>query len=326
MPNRENVSTIDALEWFASFSNEERVSIVRSVVESIHKMDPDWSQCSAIWARGKTVRLTAAASVGPHAAAIGLHLVIEGNDPRLRRILTTRLTAGDLTFEAGWLQHEGKSEERAWMARLGMGTLAVYGERGEVIIKATHRQPLAVPGASGSQAIAALPLPPAEGFLSYLYDGQPLLVASFHGVSAGEIDAVRNVPIEIGVVPISDGLLLFGLKVPGLTDGWADLPFSLAVEQPENRRINPPEADGVGHLLLALIDRDTRRTVALRPLRLSTAFTSALHDLLDTQQDVAGRYTMTDYRRDLETSQRRWPKPSMIVEAMVARETVVAPR
>lgn len=322
----------DPLEWFASLGADARVAAVREVVEAFSRVDPGFANATAMWRRGKTARveiLVPSASPLP----FGAHLGVEGGEPRLLRNLVDRVERGDLEFGNALVEAEDGSREGAMAASLGVGSVVVTARMGELMLRAVQRQRLVVPVAEDApRGRAGIPflvgskfpgsIPDREGFLLMLVAGQLVAVGNYDKITPRDARLLRTGPARVGLAVPSESLLLLCLEIRGFTDGWVEMPFALAIEPPEQRRLEPPDAQGRMALAVVLIDRSDGTVRTIRLVSLSKKFTSALLDAIDAQQDAAAGYDRARYLADYAEAQRRWPTLGHVEKSMVVRELV----
>lgn len=326
--------SFDPLEWFASLGAPDRVAAVREVVAAFERADPGLGRASEMWRAGKTARVEVRI---PSATPLpfGVHLSVQGAEPRLLAHVMNRVRLGDLEFGAVMVQDEAGGRDHGLAAPLGIGSLVVTASRGDLVVSASGGQKLKVPiaadAAKGRAGIPALVgsrfpmgLPDREGFLVLPFEGQLALIGSFDRVTTRDARLFRTGAARVGMALPTPRLMLLCIDIKGFTDGWMEMPFSLAIEPPENRRLIPPGTDGRLALLAMLIDRGDGSVRAVRPLPLSRQFSGKLLDAVEAQQDAAEGYDSAAYGAEYAAAQLRWPTAAAVEREMVAREAVKA--
>ena len=127
---------------------------------------------------------------------------------------------------------------------------------------------------------------------------------------------------EVGIVRVSTNLMMVCLSIKGLTEGWTDMPFAIMLEKQEDRRLAPHAPDGTMTMVLVILDRATKRTMAIRTLTLGRDVTNALLTLMEEQASAPTSYGRLDYETEVAAAYAAWPRPSDMVPAMCARETI----
>jgi len=304
-------NAIPSLAWFIALSPSERLEFVAQVVAGLKRIDPQFAAASNLWRRGKSARLVTA---GGRQAAV--HLMVA--DQRLLRALLSRVEAGTVDFEPGRAVGVD-GEVPAMVASLGVGMLVVREMRGELMLAATTSPGVAVPVGLAVGHPSPFP-PPGEGFIATLFEGQIHLVGGYLGLRRREIQAARCAKVTLGLMQVSPGLLLVGLRWPGLLVGWADLPFALAVEPPSRRRWPAPSVGGDAMVVASLVDLADNRVRALRTLRLSPTFGRELHRIMDEQMDSLEGYDRAAYVAEVDSVRRRLPTPADVGAVMTVVE------
>jgi hypothetical protein len=304
-------------KWFASLSADNKNALIQGVMRSIMQMDPQFEQCAAMWARGKTSRMEAKVPIGNAVRQIGIHFNVEDADLRLLHLFLQRVVAGNLDFQPGRAAPVKGELMDGFLASLGKGTVWVREVRKELMITVSNRQVVPIPDQMAVGAPMPIPTPPEEGFRVLLFEGQFLLVGNLTHLQQHELAAAEHQPISLGLVPVSPHLFLLMLSIPILTQGWADIPFALGLEQPENRRLVVPEANGASSMLLAIVERETGLVEVMRPLALSPRFTADLHQAIEDQQDALAGFSVAHFEATLTEARRRWPSPNDVPRGYV---------
>lgn len=311
---------MEPLAWFETLSAPERLEVVRQFLAELSRVDPGLRQSVALWKQGTTARVAADVACPQGVMQLGINLLVEGADPKLMRALRSRVESGALIFGRGRAQLKGTGTSPVQLAELGYGSLMVREHLGELVLVASTQHPVSVPAGLAVGRPLPTKLPDGEGFVATLFEGQLLLLGSYQGLRQQEVQAARTAPILLGLVPVTQGLLLIGLGIPGLLDGHADLPFALGIEPPETRRWPPPAPDGGAVILVALVERRDGVVRALRTLKMSAAWSAELHRLVEGQMDCMDGYCRAQYEVEVADSRRRWPRPQDIARDFVVVE------
>lgn len=322
----------DPLEWFAGLDEDARADVVRHVVAAFEGMDPGFATASGMWRRGKTARVEVTVpSASPR--PFGVHLSVEGANPRLLANLIDRARRGDLVFAPSIVQNEAGGTTQGLVASMGVGAAVVTSRLGELVLTASATSRTSVPVGDGiGRGRAGIPLvvgsrfpvapPEQEGFVLMLFEGQLVGVGNFGGLGPRDARLFGTAQLRVGLARATSDLMLLCIDIKGFRfgDGWFEMPFAIAVERPEQRRLAPPDGEGRMSIVLILVDRDDGTVRALRPVRLSKGFSATLLDTIDAQQDAQGAYDMARYAADYAAATRRWPTPAHIERDMVAKE------
>jgi hypothetical protein len=304
--------------WFRGLADAERTAAVRALLAAADAVDTGLEHARSIWRNRKTARLEVEVSgVG----GMALHLVVEGDDPRLLRAFRSRVAAGNLDWVEGRCASIDGSVVPSVSAPLGVGVLVVRELFGELLLSITGKPAISYPEGLVVGKPSPLPRPPGgDGFTVLLFHGQVVLVGGFAGMRKPEVKAARKSPITLAVAPLTPDLCVIGMRVPGLLTGWADLPFAVGVEPPERRQWLPPAADGTMVVLVAVVDRATNVCVAVRSLWMSPKWTAALHNVVDEQVVRAGAYTKAAYHQQVDDYRSKYPRPDDLRPLMTAIE------
>lgn len=316
------------MEWFSRLSQRRKVDFLRDLLAKFDDLDPKAKARMEMWTKGKTTRLKTDLATQDDLILRGvpIHLSVEDGDRALWRSLQTRVQSGKLDFVDGltFVRRDPTSlvgdQTPNWTASMGIGTLSIQEYRGELLIRASKRRALLLP--QGMQPGSSMPAEPPEneGFSILLLGGLLVISASFSRLLPREIRAARSSPVRVGIAKFSDGVMVLGMNVKGLTNGWADLPFALAIEKPENRHIIPAEMTGERDFLLVLTDHTTQKIAVMRLLRLSAQWSAEFDRILEAQQDSLGTYDREACLRDIKASHERWPTPNHVAKDFVAAE------
>src|SRR3546814_1453991 len=74
-------------------------------------------------------------------------------------------------------------------------------------------------------------VPIEEGFTILLVEGVVTIVGSLNDLRPKQISAARSAAVRIGLAKATNGLIVLGLTIYGLTDGWEGIPFSLSSDE-----------------------------------------------------------------------------------------------
>lgn len=316
----------DPMEMFKSLGNDAKAAFVRMVVSAFQTVDPGFEKAAEIWRRGKTTRIEALVVTKGGEQNIAVHLVIEAADTQLTRTFVGKAESGTLEFGPGWGDTDGGGTLTGLVASLGMGTLLVREERGELVLSVSRRQHINVPHGLNVGGVLPFGAPEREGFILNLFDGQLIGVSCFVKIQPRETRMFAKSALRVGLVKATKNLLLFCIDLPGVTDGWAEMPFALGVEKPETRRLTPADADGCLSILLALADQRDAKVHAVRTVLLTQEFSSALLTLIEDQQDACEGYTKADSALEYEAVVKRWPTPSHAEKDMICQQRIKAIR
>jgi hypothetical protein len=325
------------MAWLAAATGAERAAFVKTVLDTIAAIDPGCTQALGIWRAGKTIKVRASIFTADGTPVeIGIHVGIDrdGAEAAFFDRVRRHLEKGGLSLDPGQIQigtgeDPSASMASAFMTQIDEGTISLTVRHGEIAILLSHRSavpvPIRAPASVGGVAagfMVDLPRLPHEGFILFLFEGQLFLVAQFDGLTPAEVEAARTASPSLGLVPATDDLMILAAALPGLANGWCDMPFAAGIEAPQSRRLNPPEADGTSVILLALTEGMTGEVAVLRPLRMSARWTEKLHDIIRRQLEGATGYDRHAYERDVRESRRRWPSPNDLVSSLAVIETV----
>jgi hypothetical protein len=301
------------LAWFGSLDGGARAALVRGILEALEGIDPGLAGCMAIWRKGKTARFTARLPALGAWREVGVHVMVATSDPLLLPNLQRRAARGDLAFSEGWAESGSGHTEQAWVAPLGMGSVSVSERDGEFMLVAMPAQAVALP--TGFEAGEPLPFGAPPGIVAVLFEGQIIIVFGFSSPSSAEAGALSASPVRLGLIEASPGMLLMCVHLPGVVDGWCEMPFSAAAERPANRHLIPPDAHGRMAVVLALADTVSSRIAALRVVYAPALWARRFADLVDGQCALPS-YSRGDYTRDVSAAYARWPSRDAIARAV----------
>ncbi|MFC4236494.1 hypothetical protein ACFOY8_14915 [Thalassospira xianhensis] len=304
------------IEWFGNLSPNTKATFLRATISNFMTQDPTGAQMMEMWRKGKTARTSVRAEMNNDATiSLDVHLSVEDADKRLWR--TTRGLVerdGELDFRpasAGTV--EGTFE--GWGVPLGVGSLVIYEKHGAIVLSVNRINNLDIRRDWKVGATMQGDLPDTDGLFILPDEGLITIIACYESPRKHEIASLQTAPFELGLVRVNKHLCVIGGRCGDLTaNQWADMPLSLAVEQHKNRKLNNANIDGQLQILCILVDRKTKKVHALRPITLSHDVSQALEDLL-VEQIEAGEYTREQYMADVADFQRRYPSPSLVVQA-----------
>ena len=307
------------MSWksLSSMSPTERLVMLGSFIDSVMDIDPSLSQAAKIWNLGKTV------AVECRLGDMSLRIYLSAT-PALVNRLADALREGRLEMSSGTADIGGRQVE-ALVGSMGSAAVSVTeAPDGGLLVTVAHMRAVALPEGPREGEVVPFPLPGGEGFTVLPFEGSILLVGAFAGLRRQEVQAASKGTITVGLARFDERLCSICLRIPGLLTGWTDLPFALGVERPENRRLSPPSTSGGMKLVLVAGDALTGLARVVRPLAMSRAWTSALHDILEAQHD-AGEVSRADYEALVRASRERWPTPDDVARDFVVVEKVGRP-
>ena len=301
------------LAWFGSLDGVDRAAVLEDILNAVERMDPGFAVSRATWRQGKTVKFSACLPLPSGPVEADVHVMVDPDDPMLMPNLRRRAARRDLAFEPGCTESGDVGRELSWVASLGMGSLSVLERQGSLMVVAKIGQVLAMP--LGLEPGGRLPFAAPPGIVAKLFSGQMFAIFGFSDPRPDEIGAFSAAPIRLGLVEASSGLMLICMSVPGVVSGWADLPYSVAIEPGDNRHITQPAADGTMAIVMALVDSGSSRVAGVRTIRAPAPWTRKFNDLVEKQAGLAS-YGRADYDRDVTAAYARWPSPALLAPAI----------
>jgi hypothetical protein len=248
-------TAFDPILWFDGFTERTRKRVVRHLLNTFEERDPQFLESTLRWARDEPVTARALIPINEGFRTISVYLSVETGDLRLLRILESQLGENGTKFDRGLTVLKGGILRESWLFSLGVGTFSLFGCKDILELLLAFQRGVQVPAGLRSGQLFPGQLPPKEGMVCQLFHGQILIIASFEGMSAEETASVSSGAIDVGLLKVTSGLALLAVRVPGLIDGWADLPIALGIEDAENALITPPDKHGRIGLVMILIDR-----------------------------------------------------------------------
>jgi len=143
------------------------------------------------------------------------------------------------------------------------------------------------------------------------------LVILLHRPVLREVEALKNQPVTVALLPVGRHTLFFLFRIPNLTYEWSDCPFALGLVAPERRRL-PDRKPGAGYALpIIMADATTGVVQGIRMVTLSPSFSLMLEA---TVADIAAAlpvFTPEAHDREIRTAYDRWPHSNrMAADAM----------
>src|SRR3546814_12976392 len=141
-----------------------------------------------------------------------------------------RAEDGRLQFRQAETTGLAGGSSASWIAPLGIGTLVVYEDRDHnaLVFKASKRKSLSVHDCMRPGATIPSDVPIEEGFTILLVEGAVTIVGSLNDLRPKQISAARSAAVRIGLAKATDGLIVLGLNIHGLTDGWEGIQIGRA--------------------------------------------------------------------------------------------------
>ena len=288
----------DSYDMFAGLTGQTKSDLVRQVLDGVVRIDPELKEFLAIRSLGKTVCLQAAVNGVP----VPVH-VTAPDAPTFLRNHQSLISQPEKPFEPGMVDLNGV-QTPAFLRQVGSITTVVYRQHDALMISLTAERAVPVPTDLRRGKKLPFKLPDSDGFLLTTFEGQLMVVGSYRGLRKNEIRCAAKAVVSLGLIKLSPDTCIVGIKVPGLC-GWCDMPLALALESPENWRLNPPDVNGTSKLLFVLAERKTSIVEALRAVRLSKDFTIALHETIEEQHERAASMTRDNYVASIETYRQR---------------------
>lgn len=159
-------------------------------------------------------------------------------------------------------------------------------------------------------------LPMQEGFLMRAAPDGVFASGLFTGVSVQEAVALRDAEIKVGLFKYKD--IIFVLTtIPGLSDGWIDMPFSMAIERKENQGL--PQRDPGTALLMnfVLIDMPKKVIASLRAGTLSPVFWDVFEGMVAEQLEPERLIGKADYFQQVQEAYGKWSPGEMARRAVI---------
>jgi hypothetical protein len=152
----------------------------------------------------------------------------------------------------------------------------------------------------------------------------PVIWALFRNPTPREIrcaGADSGTKLKLALVPDGRHTMFWLMDLPGVTEGWADMPFSRGL-LPPGLRPNIPRTPKQGYLCtLVLLDADTRIVHALRMFSVSPKFSETFDQLCTEQLARLETFSPEAHDAEIQAAYRKWPRADAMLKHAVIVET-----
>jgi hypothetical protein len=152
----------------------------------------------------------------------------------------------------------------------------------------------------------------------------PVIWALFRRPTPREIrcaGAESGTKLKLALVPAGKHTMFMLMDLPGLTQGWADAPFSRGLLPPGLQELIP-RTERQGYLCsLVLLDTDTRIVHALRVFSVSPKFSETFDQLCRDQLANIDTFSPDAHDAEIQAAYRKWPKADAMVKHALVVET-----
>lgn len=318
---------ISPIDWFGSLNQESKNAAIKQFIEITENLDPNRELRAQLWPNNKTVKFDVSLPVSGGSSHLEFPVHVAVNDGGFVQWdrLIGQLQERDLVFDTGWLMDPYHGNISGWTAGFGDSTLIVREVDNDLVLYLTDMSVVNAPEGLDEGIPFPIALPKEEGLVALLFEGQITFVSSYPYLREDEVECARRGTMKIGVQGVTDGLMAFALSISGFTEGWADMPFAIGIEQPENRRLTPVSEGRGRPLNFILVDRTTKRVRVIRPVIAGLKLTREIEKLARKQIETAESYDLKQYDEDIARLYEKWPSPNALGRQISISETFVSP-